>query len=135
MWDSLFAQANFSESRMLPSSILWSLDEIKSNRNELSIVFVEHGKHRRIRLDVEPSYFSMADEWIEAYGGMEATKSVQFLKSGLNLQELKENIHDVSPGYSECFENLELYLISAMEWTIRIASLEPPKITEIEHAH
>lgn len=134
MWDSLFAQANFSEIRILPSGILWSLEGIKSNRIELSIVFIEHGKHRHIRLDVEPSYFSMADEWIESYGGMESGQSIKFLRSGMRLEDVKKNIGDIFPNERITNNALELYYISAMEWTIRLASLKPPKITEIENA-
>lgn len=133
MWDSLFSKADFSDARLLPRGVLWALDSLESNRSSLSIVFKEHGQNRQIRLDVEPTYFSMSDEWVEAYGGMESSESIKILKSGLNLRDLKDTIDGVSPGYSEGFRDLELYFISAMEWNIRIASLEQPKITEIDN--
>ena len=135
MWDSLFANADFLKVRILPSGVLWSLDRVKADRGSLSIGFKEHGKTRSVRLDVDPTYFSMADEWIEAYGGMESKSAIKFLKSGLSLEDVKKNIGDTFPSERITNNALELYLISAMEWTIRIASLEPPKITEIQHAH
>lgn len=130
MWDSVFAhREDLARHEFLPGGVLWRVERWWYEGGVLEIQFQESGGSRKKLVSFEPVYFSAADEFVEAYGGMESAEAIRWKRSGSRLAAVKNFLLTNCPE-RELYSSLQAYEVSAMEWTLRFVCLSPPTVKD-----
>ena len=86
------------------------------NGIDMKLVFIANKEKKKMKVNFQPDYFSISDDWVEDYGGMNGKAANEWKKSGSLLADVKRRISDAFPGQSDDYNKLETYVLSAMNW-------------------
>ena len=81
-----------------------------------------------MKVSFQPDYFSISDDWVEDYGGMNGKAANEWKKAGPMLVDVKRRICEAFPDQSDDYNKLETYVLSAMNWQIRFACNAIPAV-------
>lgn len=96
----------------------------------MELVLRESGGSESRTIRFEPVYFSIADEFAEAYSGLQRDDDATRLEgvSGHAVANIGRRIGIGFPSSAENFDNLRAYCLNAMEWNIRFVCQGAPEV-------
>jgi len=121
MWDRLIASSNAE--RLLPSGRNWAFKSMSFDRVTMEISVESSKTNEMFTASFNPIYYSVSDEWVEAYSGLEKDRT------DMKLEDVVRNIGQSFPEQMKNYAEAKLYFASAMEWSIRFVSYETPKVS------
>ena len=121
MWDRLIASSNALN--ILPSGKIWALSNMSFDRVTMELSFKSEKTQERLNVKFDPLYYSISDEWVEAYSGLDKQKTDN------RLEQVIEKIGQSWPDRENDYQNAATYFANAMEWSIRFVSYAPPELS------
>ncbi len=131
MWDRVFRSAGLSDPRdLLRPGVNWRLDETRMGGSMMELALHVPGGTEIRRIRFAPVYFSIADEFAEAYSGLQHEYQAKMKAGGddRTVGGVGNQIGTNFPSVASDYSDLHAYQLSAMEWHLRFVSRGAPQV-------
>ncbi|MEE2524926.1 hypothetical protein V0U79_00990 [Hyphobacterium sp. HN65] len=131
MWDKVFRSAGLSDpGALLRPGVNWRLEETRIDGSIIELVLSEYNGTEVRKIRFSPLYFSLADEFSEAYSGLQQEHQAR-MEAGdddWSVGRVGNQIGANFPGLASDYFDLRAYQLSAMEWHLRFVSKGKPQV-------
>jgi len=95
MWDSIISQSKVE--RLLPAGVLWTLEQLSFDGMTMQLRLTSKKECKAIDISFDPIYYSVSDDWVEDYGGMNGLEGQKSQSLFGSVDDIKKNIGEIFP--------------------------------------